>query len=162
MAYTAWSVVFGEQPSAAKWNQLGANDAGFKDGSNIDAGVILSSHLEEGFVRGRQQSNTTDTAPTDMLTQWGWGYMAGTGAASASKAVTFPAAFSGLPYVQISGIGYRSGANPTNQGDTDGGAAGATSAHQTTVSGFTALYNQTGTFTSTIRIMYAWLAIGPE
>lgn len=29
MAYTAWSVVFGEQPSAAKWNQLGANDALF-------------------------------------------------------------------------------------------------------------------------------------
>lgn len=29
MAYTAWSVVFGEQPSAAKWNQLGSNDAHF-------------------------------------------------------------------------------------------------------------------------------------
>lgn len=36
MAYTAWSVVYGEQPTAAKWNQLGANDAGFKDGTNID------------------------------------------------------------------------------------------------------------------------------
>lgn len=29
MAYTAWSVSFGEQPSAAKWNQLGSNDAHF-------------------------------------------------------------------------------------------------------------------------------------
>lgn len=29
MAYTAWSVVFGEQPSAAKWNILGTNDAHF-------------------------------------------------------------------------------------------------------------------------------------
>lgn len=29
MTYTAWSVVFGEQPSAAKWNQLGTNDAHF-------------------------------------------------------------------------------------------------------------------------------------
>lgn len=29
MTYTAWSVVFGEQPSAAKWNQLGENDAHF-------------------------------------------------------------------------------------------------------------------------------------
>lgn len=35
MAYTAWSVSFGEQPSAAKWNQLGTNDAGFNDGSLI-------------------------------------------------------------------------------------------------------------------------------
>ena len=45
MAYTAWSVVFGEQPTAAKWNQLGANDAGFRDGTNIDTGVIGALHL---------------------------------------------------------------------------------------------------------------------
>ncbi len=35
MAYTSWSVVFGEQPSAAKWNLLGANDASFNDGTGI-------------------------------------------------------------------------------------------------------------------------------
>lgn len=29
MSYTSWSVVFGEQPSAAKWNILGTNDASF-------------------------------------------------------------------------------------------------------------------------------------
>lgn len=29
MAYASWSVVFGEQPSAAKWNILGTNDAYF-------------------------------------------------------------------------------------------------------------------------------------
>lgn len=29
MAYQSWSVVFGEQPSAAKWNILGTNDASF-------------------------------------------------------------------------------------------------------------------------------------
>lgn len=29
MAYAAWSVVFGEQPSAAKWNILGTNDSTF-------------------------------------------------------------------------------------------------------------------------------------
>lgn len=45
MAYTAWSVVYGEQPTAAKWNQLGANDAGFKDGTNIDAGAITATKL---------------------------------------------------------------------------------------------------------------------
>lgn len=33
--YTSWSVVFGEQPSAAKWNILGANDASFNDGTGI-------------------------------------------------------------------------------------------------------------------------------
>lgn len=29
MAYSSWSVVFGEQPSAAKWNILGSNDDHF-------------------------------------------------------------------------------------------------------------------------------------
>lgn len=50
MAYTAWSVVFGEQPTAAKWNQLGANDAGFKDGTNIDAGAIITAKLADNGV----------------------------------------------------------------------------------------------------------------
>lgn len=35
MAYASWSVVFGEQPSAAKWNILGTNDAAFNDGTGI-------------------------------------------------------------------------------------------------------------------------------
>ena len=35
MAYASWSVVFGEQPSAAKWNMLGTNDASFNDGTGI-------------------------------------------------------------------------------------------------------------------------------
>jgi len=45
MAYNAWSVVFGEQPTAAKWNQLGTNDAGFKDGTNIDDGAITAAKI---------------------------------------------------------------------------------------------------------------------
>lgn len=49
MAYTTWSVVFGEQPTAAKWNQLGQNDAGFKDGTNIDNAAIKKAHLEAGL-----------------------------------------------------------------------------------------------------------------
>lgn len=35
MSYQAWSVVFGEQPSAAKWNILGSNDSSFNDGTGI-------------------------------------------------------------------------------------------------------------------------------
>lgn len=42
--YTAWSVVFGETPSASKWNLLGSNDASFNDGSGIGA-VIGNAHL---------------------------------------------------------------------------------------------------------------------
>ena len=59
MSYTAWSVVFGEQPTAAKWNQLGTNDAGFKDGTNIDDDAIIARHIS-----GFDKSNlTTDSNP---------------------------------------------------------------------------------------------------
>lgn len=44
MAYTAWSVVFGEQPTAAKWNQLGTNDASFNDGTGISSLEFGSGH----------------------------------------------------------------------------------------------------------------------
>lgn len=46
MAYASWSVVFGEQPSAAKWNILGTNDASFNDGTGIAANTIGSSQLK--------------------------------------------------------------------------------------------------------------------
>lgn len=44
MAYTSWSVVFGEQPSAAKWNLLGSNDASFNNGTGLpSAGSAVSN-----------------------------------------------------------------------------------------------------------------------
>lgn len=48
MAYTSWSVVFGEQPSAAKWNILGTNDASFNDGSGIADDAITPEKLTTG------------------------------------------------------------------------------------------------------------------
>lgn len=50
MAYQAWSVVFGEQPSASKWNILGTNDASFNDGSGIGDNAIIARHLSDGIV----------------------------------------------------------------------------------------------------------------
>lgn len=41
MAYSSWSVSFGEQPSAAKWNILGTNDAYFD--SLIGSGTAWTS-----------------------------------------------------------------------------------------------------------------------
>lgn len=38
MAYASWSVTFGEQPSAAKWNILGTNDAYFD--SLVGSGTV--------------------------------------------------------------------------------------------------------------------------
>lgn len=41
MAYASWSVTFGEQPSAAKWNVLGTNDAYFD--SLVGSGTAWAS-----------------------------------------------------------------------------------------------------------------------
>lgn len=73
MAYTAWSVVFGEQPTAAKWNQLGTNDAGFKDGTNIDNLAILTRHIAALAVT-EAKINLTFTAYTNSGTAGGTGY----------------------------------------------------------------------------------------
>jgi len=61
MAYTSWSVVYGEQPSAAKWNILGTNDAHFADLVDPTEGDAWSSYtptftnttLGSGSVAGK-------------------------------------------------------------------------------------------------------------
>jgi hypothetical protein len=61
MTYTAWSVVYGETPSATKWSQLGENDAGFKDGTNFDDQIIHDNHLN-GDVCGSAISQDANGA----------------------------------------------------------------------------------------------------
>lgn len=74
MAYASWSVVFGEQPSAAKWNILGTNDAAFNamiqpDGTAVklldDAGnEILRSNKTASAVNELTVTNAaTANAP---------------------------------------------------------------------------------------------------
>ena len=70
MAYASWSVTFGEQPSAAKWNILGTNDASFNDGSgihNLTIGATTSVALSYKFsvYRNAAQSLTSAT-PTKV------------------------------------------------------------------------------------------------
>lgn len=65
MAYSSWSVVFGEQPSAAKWNILGTNDASFNDGTGIGASAITPEKLFTG-------TGTTWPWTTYTPTQTGW------------------------------------------------------------------------------------------
>jgi hypothetical protein len=48
MAYASWSVTFGEQPSASKWNILGTNDASFNDGTGIAVSAITPEKLLTG------------------------------------------------------------------------------------------------------------------
>lgn len=80
MSYQVWSVVFGEQPSASKWNILGTNDASFNDGTGIGDNAILNRHLSNGIVTPNEldldpansfvftDQSTTSTSYTDLAT----------------------------------------------------------------------------------------------
>ena len=70
MAYAAWSVSFGEQPSASKWNILGTNDASFNDGTGIGNSAIKYNNISSvGLVKGASSlsfSPITPAGPTDV------------------------------------------------------------------------------------------------
>lgn len=70
MAYAAFSVVFGEQPSAAKWNILGTNDASFNDGTGIGDATITPDHLATGAATAvvATSQTTTSSSYTDLAT----------------------------------------------------------------------------------------------
>jgi hypothetical protein len=69
MAYAAFSVVFGEQPSAAKWNILGSNDASFNDGTGIANAAITTKQITAtGLIVGVQSvsQSPANLAVTDV------------------------------------------------------------------------------------------------
>jgi len=57
MAYSSWSVVFGEQPSAAKWNILGTNDATFD--TYIGGGTNAIQQVQYQVVTATSSGTTT-------------------------------------------------------------------------------------------------------
>lgn len=61
MAYASWSVTFGEQPSAAKWNILGTNDSAFNDGTGLPSNGASSNLLATG-------ESATSTSYTGLAT----------------------------------------------------------------------------------------------
>ena len=107
MAYTAWSVVYGEQPTAAKWNQLGANDAGFRDGTNINNSAIITALLNNGAVTADKlglapsKSSNATTVSTTSLT-----YVT---PASNNVACSAVVGNNGLLLIGIGALVYRSG-----------------------------------------------------
>lgn len=74
--FQSWSVVFGEQPSAAKWNILGTNDAGFNNGTALPVGtcVQIAQNVTTAVATGTTAIPRDDTIPqitegTEFMTQ---------------------------------------------------------------------------------------------
>lgn len=109
MAYTAWSVVYGEQPTAAKWNQLGANDAGFKDGTNIDSLAITTAKLAAAAVTPDKLGTGGNTA--SIQTSQATSSTSYTDLATVGPSVTVTIGANGLALVLFSTIQTNSSAS---------------------------------------------------
>lgn len=76
MSYSSWSVVFGEQPSASKWNILGTNDAFFYTytGEGTNAIQQMVYNTDSAVATGTTTIPSDDTIPqntegTQFMTQ---------------------------------------------------------------------------------------------
>jgi hypothetical protein len=112
------------------------------------------------FTQHNRQTDTTNSL-IDAITQTGIGKITGSASPTLSEAVTFPVAFSGIPVVVASCIGFRA-TGAFN-------AAGLTAAQSLlgspqipSATGFTAYIYQTtgGNLTSANDYYYAWRATG--
>lgn len=77
MAYSSWSVVYGEVPSAAKWNILGTNDASFNDGTGLPVGtcVQIAQNVTSAVATGTTTVPLDDTIPQQSGSAEGDQYM---------------------------------------------------------------------------------------
>ncbi len=114
MAYSSWSVVFGEQPSAAKWNILGTNDAHFDNliGESSGGYVELNSLL--------YSNNEALVEKDNVLIQTGWAYIRFDGGSSeATEAISYPVAVTTPLGVVLTMNGVKNGSNPSDVSDLD-------------------------------------------
>jgi hypothetical protein len=136
---------------------LPAGDIGTADLAN---GAVTSMKLVESFFRGRLQANTTNTAPTGLTVQHGWGFITGTSGTEATKTVTFPTAFSAVPFFLVSGVGYKA-SDPTDETDcaTNSGMIVMGRPVNTSTASVHVIDYQAGNL-GTTRYLFSWIAIG--
>lgn len=127
---------------------------------------VTSAKLAQTFFKGRYQSSTTNSDQSGITVQFGWGFIAGSGTGVATKAITFPTAYTTPLAVIISSAGYRSGSDPTDITQLDDGEGGEIVHRQTfdvITTGFTAkLIAEQGRNlgASTVRYGFTWISFG--
>lgn len=165
MAYASWSVVFGEQPSATKWNILGTNDAEFNSMIVKTAGGLTTVNLLR--MQNDNANSINDSTASNVMVQGGWAQTVGDASADIFDSITFPTEFDTILYVMTSTGGRgTSGAAATIANVTLAYASGASSTaswDDVTVSGFNVSQNRsTGSYTSGEYYAFSWQAWGTK
>lgn len=158
MSYSSWSVSFGEQPSAAKWNLLGTNDAEFNSMIVHTAGGLTTVN-DMRYQTHNSEVIASSTQDTVMI-QNGWAQINGDGSSGIALAITFPTAFDTIHNVNVGFIGSKGSAMTAITDAVAATTAGATvMARSIGVSGFTCAMNG-ATFASGTRNSFSWIAFG--
>lgn len=134
----------------------------------IDDAAVTSPKLAEAFFRGRYQSDTTNSAPTGLTVQFGWGYITGNNTPHIAETVAYPASFSSVPIVLGTFIASRPTTNGTPTGPDwftvpiGGNTAIGVQTSNITVSNFILNLNRSDSTSlgSTSNWGYTWIAIG--
>lgn len=172
--HAAQTFVFGEQPSASKWQYLWDNDYALADGTGISNNAIITRHILDSNVTGakiasyrinRQDKTGNNTAKTAARIETGWDYIVGAGASSINKSMTFGAAFTSAPMVMTNMIGLRatSAGTPTGPEWFTTGIAGncrVNTGQSTTGFSVTISEESAGTLANTNNYGFQWIAIG--
>ena len=142
MAYSAGSFTAGQQPTTAQWNQLWSNDA-----ANYAAILALVSSIAAAGNAGTAGGTTNTAVVGTFRLTWGKTATVTNGSSTGGIAITYPVAYSAVPYVLVSStnIGVDARQECVVNGET--------------TSGFNTIVNNYGgaaTATSTVT----WFAIG--
>lgn len=123
---------------------------------------VTSPKLAQAFFRGPYQSNTTNTTPTGLTVQHGWGFINGAVAGTISESVTFPTAFTTLNILTCTYNGVKSGSDPTGVADTTAASRTVATVNASAATGFTVTMrnNNDANFATGDRHVYSWIAIG--
>lgn len=108
------------------------------------------------------QLDTTNSTPSGVKVQTGWGQILGAGASSLSETVTFPVAFTAVYSVTISFLGFKSGgtaATDITQFNSAISGGNMVQTNSITLSSFVAMMQSTGTFGAAYH-GYSWIAYG--
>src|SRR5680860_908425 len=88
---------------------IDSNNVSSIDGSKLTGGSVTSAKI----TAMNRQNLTTDTTVTAPLIQHGWSFITPGADAFGSKTITFPVAYSAVPVVILSNIGFKTGSDPT-------------------------------------------------
>lgn len=61
--YTAITFTANEQPTTAKWNLIGSNDASFNDGTGFEDSIILKRHLADNIITSEKMGTVAVSVP---------------------------------------------------------------------------------------------------